>query len=218
MLIRATADLHGYLPEIEPCDLLLVGGDVCPVSDHDLDFQRGWLTGPFSEWLAALSAGQTVGIAGNHDFIFESEPELAQTLPWTYLMDSEVEVGGLRIYGTPWVPGLPFFAFSADRDLPEERWEALPEGLHILLSHGPMAGYGDMVGPLFGGPKRVGSASLRRAVERARPGAMVCGHVHEAHGRYTHPALRHGVWNVAYVTDVYEPLNPVVELEIGRDR
>src|SRR4051794_28325438 len=95
-LVRATSDLHGTLPTIEPCDLLLIAGDICPVDNHELTYQHQWLDGPFRNWLSECQgkAGAIVGIAGNHDFIFEREPATvaALHLPWTYLEDDQVEV------------------------------------------------------------------------------------------------------------------------------
>ena len=73
--VAAISDLHGFLPDVPACDVLLVAGDICPVEDHDLDFQRRWLEGPFSDWLRGLDAGEIVGIAGNHDFVAQADPE-----------------------------------------------------------------------------------------------------------------------------------------------
>lgn len=49
----------------------------------------------------------------------------------------------------------------------------IPEGTDILACHGPAAGYAD------GG---MGCTYLLEHVERVRPQAVVCGHIHEAHG------------------------------------
>src|SRR5262249_13859615 len=80
--VAATGDLHGYLPEVPACDVLLITGDMCPVSNHTLDFQRRWLEGPFAAWLRGLDAGTIVGIAGNHDFVAEADPDFMRGLPW----------------------------------------------------------------------------------------------------------------------------------------
>jgi hypothetical protein len=73
MRIICTADLHGQLPDIPECDLLLIAGDVCPVEDHDPTYQRKWST-KFRLWLAdeqRVQAERIVWIAGNHDFSLE---------------------------------------------------------------------------------------------------------------------------------------------------
>lgn len=94
MTILATSDLHGQLPTIGPCDLLLIGGDVCPLDDHSQEGQLRWLDQVFRPWLLAIGAKTIIGIAGNHDFIFETRPKAVHELdlPWTYLQDSAVEL------------------------------------------------------------------------------------------------------------------------------
>ncbi len=101
MKIVAISDLHGYLPEIPPCDLLLIAGDLCPTYDHHPDWQSRWLANHFGAWLERVPAKHIVGIAGNHDFVFEQTPHLVpRDLRWTYLQDSGTEIAGLKLYGT----------------------------------------------------------------------------------------------------------------------
>src|SRR5690348_12012006 len=70
MKVTAFADAHGALPKIrEECDLLLIGGDVCPVDQsHEPAHQRNWLRTVFSDWLHEQPAKNIVWIGGNHDF------------------------------------------------------------------------------------------------------------------------------------------------------
>src|SRR5436190_15681713 len=48
MRIVALSDQHGFLPNIPPCDLLIVAGDVCPdrfgpfMAVHDPYQQKAW--------------------------------------------------------------------------------------------------------------------------------------------------------------------------------
>ena len=51
MKIVAVSDLHGFLPEVPACDLLLLAGDLTPVQDHSVSFQAQWLDGEFRAWL-----------------------------------------------------------------------------------------------------------------------------------------------------------------------
>src|SRR5438105_13436782 len=100
MKIAALSDLHGQLPRnIPACDLLLLAGDLTPVTNHGLNFQRDWLDGEFRFWLKRLPARKIVGIAGNHDLIFEHSADLVPAdLPWTYLQDSGITWEGLNIW------------------------------------------------------------------------------------------------------------------------
>lgn len=185
--IVALSDQHGHLPEVPACDLVLIGGDVCPIVDHTPSTQRDWLLGPFADWLAALPAQRVVGIAGNHDFVFQTElaADVAQ-LPWTYLQDEHADVLGMRVHGTPWTPWFHDWAFNAPEG--EEAGEAflagrlaaVPAGVDVLLSHGPPRDHGDLAS--FGG--HVGSTALVDAIDRTAPRLVVCGHIHEATGRW----------------------------------
>ena len=129
MKIAAVSDLHGILPEIPPCDLLLIGGDVCPLKDHKLRRQADWLGSEFRAWLERVPARKIVGVAGNHDFVFQHEPTwVPRDLPWTYLQDSGCEWEGLRFWGTPWQPWFFDWAFNLHEPDLKPKWQMIPEG------------------------------------------------------------------------------------------
>jgi 3',5'-cyclic AMP phosphodiesterase CpdA len=60
--IVAVSDLHGFLPEIPACDLLIVAGDVCPdrfgpfMAAHDPYQQQAWFDRKVRPWLAEAPA------------------------------------------------------------------------------------------------------------------------------------------------------------------
>lgn len=208
MLLRATSDLHGNLPEIEACELLLIAGDIFPVDDHRLEFQRAWLHQSFLPWLSALPADRVVGVAGNHDFLFQSDPQSATSLAWDYLCDSMLEINGLRIWGHPWTDMSPDWAFHLPEAAIEQKLSALPE-CDLLLSHGPPLSLGDR---LWNGTP-VGSPSLLSSLSRLKPRALVCGHIHEAYGGYRSSSGAQ-VYNVSRCDEDYHPVNPVVEISL----
>ena len=208
--VAATADLHGYLPEVPRSDVLLVAGDVCPVSDHRLDSQRRWLEGPFADWLERTDAGAIVGIAGNHDFVAEADPGLMRSLPWTYLCDESAEVGGLVVHGSPWTPTFREWAFMRDEAELERVWARIPDDADLVVTHGPPLGHGDLV--VDG--RHAGSASLaRRLAELARLRLHVFGHIHESYGSRTRLGAA-VLANVSYVDFDYRPALPVVVFDL----
>ncbi len=184
MLIAAVSDMHGTLPEIPPCDLLLIGGDVCPVENHDPLFQAFWLGTTFRAWLAAAPARKIIGVCGNHDFVFQKLPEaVPQDLPWTYLQDSGCVWEGLRFWGTPWQPWFYDWAFNLREHELERVWAKIPPVTDILVLHGPPHGYGDGV-PRGGVVQHTGSPSLTEKIREIKPRLAIYGHIHEGRGEY----------------------------------
>jgi predicted phosphohydrolase len=176
--VVAVSDLHGWLPSIPPCDLLLLAGDLCPLADHSDAAQRAFLAGPFRDWLEGVPAGAIAAVAGNHDLILAREPELLDPLPLTYLCDGEAVVAGLRIWGSPYAVTFGDWAFmEGDAEL-EERFAVIPEGLDVVMVHGPPFEVLDRASRGVD----TGSHALRHAILRARPAVGIFGHIHEAHG------------------------------------
>ncbi|HMC64192.1 MAG TPA: metallophosphoesterase [Gemmataceae bacterium] len=207
MRICAVADLHGFLPEIPACDLLLIAGDICPATDHSLFFQIEWLATEFRAWLSRRTM-PVVAIWGNHDLIGEHAPELVPRLPWTLLQDSATEFGGLKIYGSPWQ--LRFFDWAFNLDEPElaQKWALIPEDTDILLLHGPPYGFGDWVGR----GKHEGSPSLRERIFQVRPKLAVFGHIHEGRGRWFEDGVM--LANVTLMDEAYRPVHEPAMFEL----
>ncbi len=136
----------------------------------------------FLKWLAGLRHPHKVLIAGNHDWLFQKDPALARSIVpagITYLEDSGVEIGGLRIYGSPWQPEFLRWAFNLPRGPRlREKWSRIPRDVDVLVTHGPPAGILDLTPD----GEHVGCADLRRAVERVKPRLHVFGHIHHGHG------------------------------------
>lgn len=217
MIIIATSDTHGNLPDIPECDLFIHAGDALPIHNHDINFQKSWLKKQFSPWLERIPAKEIVFIAGNHDFVYEKQmPEYFDYIRGHYLQDSYVDIDGLIVYGTPWVPNLKRWAFYHDEAV--NHYDKMPDRVDILVSHGPPYSFGDrMLGLLSGQVMHVGDKRLFAAIEKTRPVYTICGHIHEAFGSY--PMLSNNwdkpdLYNVAYVDEYYQANRNVVQLEI----
>ena len=177
----------------------------------------------FDAWLASLPHPHKVVVAGNHDFLFERDPERARGLlrHAVYLQDSGVEVLGLRIWGSPWQPWFFDWAFNLRRGAPlKAKWDQIPQETDVLLTHGPPHGILDRVGgPLprlmaavTGQGAHVGCEELREAAFRLRPRLHVFGHIHECYGRET----RDGTLfvNAANCDRAYRASNPPLVVEL----
>jgi predicted phosphohydrolase len=177
--IVAVADTHtfqGDLRSIPDGDVFLHAGDLCRGGRLDeLD--------TVAAWLRALPHRHKIVVAGNHDWCFVREPQAALEVLGqgvVYLQDSEAIIEGIRFWGSPWQPAFHNWAFNLPRGAAlASKWALIPQGIHVLVTHGPPYGIGDWCGD----PVRQGCQDLREAVRRVRPVLHVFGHIHQ-HGGF----------------------------------
>jgi Icc-related predicted phosphoesterase len=223
--IIACSDLHGKLPEIEPCDFLLIAGDICPhfrtkyVGDSDdLSGQEWWLRTDFKEWLDNAPAKHVVAVFGNHDFIGEKRPHMVPKLRWHLLYDSVVEIDGVKFWGSPFQPHFCDWAFNAPPGDEGEiflakKWRSIPDDTDIILVHGPPAGYGDVAPD--GRP--TGSPSLTKRIMEIKPKLSVHGHIHCGRGQWS---FNRGnkpagiIANVSVLNEAYELVHLPMEFSL----
>lgn len=189
MKVFAISDMHGQLEGLDPkgVGLVVVAGDFAVMrgwSPDDYAEQLHWIQAEFCEWCAGRPDIPFCVIPGNHD-LFAQQERLRESIKWPenvrFLIDREVEVCGLRVYGTPWIPFINgYWAF--EEQFPgqlREQFAKIPEGLDILITHSPpkirhkkIDVSIDTNSPHFGSP------DLTDAIFRAAPRYAFCGHIH----------------------------------------
>lgn len=178
-IIGAVSDSHGELPEVPShIDLLLHAGDICPDWRANSAFmQAKWLDYHVRQWLdEEVGKIPMITTWGNHDWV--GMANIQPDLPWKVLVDKAVEVDGLKVYGTPWSKQFGNWAFMKEEGPLNSIFARIPEGLDVLVVHGPPFGHCDD----SAGGERLGSQALLKHIRRAQPAIVVCGHIHEARG------------------------------------
>lgn len=209
MKIVALSDFHGRLVEVPKCDLCIIAGDFCPIEDHGIQFQQAWLERVFHPWLASLPAKKIIGVAGNHDIIYDHGTESGfppPELPWTYLQNNMIEYEGVKIFGTPYQAKFNGWPFMRTEWELEKLWADMPK-CDILVSHGPPFFAGDLC---YG--RNNGMKTLHNKILELKPQYCICGHIHECFGEF--PISDTKVLNVALCDNAYNIQYQPVEFEI----
>lgn len=226
MRFVAVSDTHLAQPELPGGDVLLHAGDLT---------YRGTLpeVSGAACWLEEQKKKyrHVIVIAGNHDWLFQNEPSLARqimkergllyledsglTLEGSTVLNGEIAPGPGRvtIYGSPWQPWFNDWAFNLYRGKPmKEKWDMIPSGLDILMTHGPPYEILDGVGRFDEDVypeddsvfiKHVGCENLLEAVRRVKPKVHVFGHIHASHGRIERDGTT--FINASIMNEVYDP-------------
>jgi Icc-related predicted phosphoesterase len=208
MRIVCVSDTHTMLDKVQvpDGDILIHAGDFTYQGyEHEVK--------QFAAHLDKLPHPTKIVIAGNHDMSFQHSPEKARG--WLgnsciYLEDSLVEVEGLKIYGAPWQPYFCNWAFNLrfSHQL-KEKWDLIPEGIDILVTHGPPNNILDLV-PHDG--RKVGCVDLAEAVSRVKPKLHIFGHIHEGYGQLHKDGTTY--INASSCTGAYKPTNPPIVIDL----
>jgi hypothetical protein len=226
MIICAMADQHGYLDSLHvpPCDLLLHAGDVCP------DFERGtawgtskqidWYLTRWRTWLKRQPVKRAAVTWGNHDFITTEVDEHVHLDETVVIAIHGIPVS---IWFSPWSKEFHGWAWMKDETHLAQRYDRIPFGTDIIVSHSPPYGYGDFVkGDQGKRDPHQGSKALLAAIDRVRPSIVICGHIHEGVGKSVHTVQsadstkQHVVtiYNASVVDENYRLAREPVQIEL----
>ena len=154
--IFAFSDTHGmyrWLNAPNDADILICAGDACEgfAPDQLKDFFA---------WYVSIPAKLRIFVAGNHDMVFDEQPEYARSLvsDGVLLLENDgVDFDGIRIYS---VAARPYLKAPI----------TLPEDIDILITHGPAYSHLD---------RGTGDKDLFLTIAEVRPKYHIFGHVHE---------------------------------------
>lgn len=219
VIIYATADTHGVLPDIPDCDILCIAGDISPIrGSHDKWVQRKWFEEVFLPWGASATC-QIVVVPGNHDFMFERGYMKSVKLPDNVhvLIDQAKTINDVKFYGFPWCPALRNWAFySSDNDMIKKA-NRIPANLDVLILHAPPNIQGSTIDvsndiiDVAGTVRHFGCENIAFEILQKNPKFVICGHIHSG----DHSPIHFGnsiVRNVSMMSEQYFPKYPIVEL------
>ena len=193
--ISDTHTRHGLIhpQDLPGGDILIHAGDIMNSGYNRNDILS------FGEWFNSIKGYEDkIFIAGNHDRMFQNFPEevrgYLKNYPLIeYLEDEELVLyrdgpngdipeDNIRIYGSPWQPWFYNWAFNLPRKGPGlmSKWEAIPDNIDILITHGPAFGSLDTV---EGRRKEsLGCELLAERIKLIKPKIHICGHIHSGYG------------------------------------
>ncbi len=180
MRIVAVADTHTFqdeLPKLPEGDVFIHAGDL---------LRAGTLQemAPVARWIRELPFAHKLIVPGNHDWCFHRAPSETRSMlgpDVCVLIDQAHTIGGVRFWGSPWVPAYGGWAYNLERgESLAARWALIPDTTQVLITHGPPLGFGDR----FNGQEHIGCEDLRATLERVRPALHLFGHVHQDAGRW----------------------------------
>ena len=194
MKILATSDTHGNLDKLnfDGIDVVCFAGDIAPLKGHskwDVYEQKKWMQKKFCAMAAMHPDKQFVFVPGNHDFFPIAADRFGRDINWKIewpenvhmLIDSEIEISGIKFYGSPWVPIINYcWAFEADNDILKQRFARIPDRVDVLLTHSPPHLESDYIDRSlqFGISDPFGSYALTEAIFDKQPKLAFCGHIH----------------------------------------
>lgn len=215
MKIVCLSDTHNCNEQIDvpDGDILIHSGDAT-IRGTQIEVED------FLTWFSSLPHKYKIFVAGNHDWLYETNNRFARLLTSNfgikYLQDSSINIEGLKIYGSPWQPRFYDWAFNLNRGNElAEKWQLIPADTDILITHGPPNGILDEVPRGEDWIENTGCEELIKKVEELSKNNLklhIFGHIHCGYGQ----AERFGVKfiNASNCDESYQPNNPPIVFEI----
>jgi Icc-related predicted phosphoesterase len=205
---------HGV--ELPEGDVLVHCGDFCSKG-------RSYEAQDFNIWLGTNSYKfkEIVVIPGNHDLIMEAmylneldDPKEIFTNAHL-LIDEEIEIDGVKFWGSPWTPTFFDWAFMLEGPERSEKWKLIPDNTDVLITHGPPRGILDECPDIYDRSRMVNvgcSFLVSEILNRVNPALHLFGHIHEGYGQ-----KRVGETtfiNASTCNRYYDPTNPIKVIDI----
>lgn len=226
MIVDMISDLHGYYPELEGGDLLIICGDL---TAQDTLLQHG----KFIQWLSEQKYRKKIFIGGNHDnWLDKTKPyKLVHDPSMEYLFDSGTKFEGFKIWGSPWTktfegmnPECKAFTYDTEEEL-AAKWALIPDDVDILITHSPPKAILDWNRQGL----QCGSSSLLEKSRKLKNLKLfVFGHIHEAYSMINIHEIQKNtgivssqnnppdslpiIVNCSHVNEHYEPVNQPIRV------
>ena len=169
---------HGQLQVPDGIDVVVHSGDASNWRDP---YRNESELRAFIDWFACLPIPTKVFVPGNHDTSLEKgliTRDLIEHRKIHLLINEEREIGGLRFWGSPFTPRYGDWSYMKDRGTINRIWETIPEGIDVLITHGPPYGVLDATYDHHNKVELVGCSALAKRVTKVEPRLMMFGHVH----------------------------------------
>ena len=207
MRLVIISDTHALHEQLGPLsgDVLIHCGDFCDgfhIDDDDVS--------KIDQWFGGLNFDCILCVGGNHDFVAQErrshgKPVFQNAI---FLQDECYEFGGLKFYGSPWLPDLDGWAYFLSDDERRDKWNRIPVDTDVLITHTPPFGILDR--PRSG--HSVGCSYLRAALEDIDLRVHCFGHVHASYGQRDESKVK--FYNASVVDSHYRVTNPAFIVDL----
>jgi Icc-related predicted phosphoesterase len=175
-IISDTHNKHKRLAKLPDADVIIHCGDFTSIGQsHEIV--------NFMQWYSKLPYKHKIIIAGNHDWLFETQRLLAlEKVPESviYLEDSGVELEGIKFWGTPVQPPFNNWAFNRHESKLKQHWEAIPDDIDVLITHCPPMTIFDW--SIYDNIHTGSPTLYHHVLKRIKPQVHCFGHIHGGYG------------------------------------
>lgn len=207
--ISDTHSMHRQIAQVPDGDVLVHAGDLLGMGMlRELE--------DLNDWFGSLPHTHKIVIAGNHDWCFQTKPDLARAAMTNviYLEDSGIKIGDIEFWGSPYTPWFRDWAFNVERGKAiAAHWTKIPTTTDVLITHGPPHGILDAVIDAEE-QMHVGCMDLFLKLEELDLKAHIFGHIHEGYGYGRREKDGVQFANACICTRRYRPTNSPIVIDI----